>query len=164
MQPIFDKDRTCCFTGHRHIPPSDIPKLTACMEETVEILIQRSFDTFISGGALGFDTLAAETVLRLKKKHPHIRLVMALPCRNQQIKWSPYQQNKYNNILAQSDELIYLSEEYHTGCMHLRNRYMIDNSGLCIAYMTRSGGGTSYTVRYAESQEVETVNIAYLII
>ena len=46
--------------------------------------------------------------------------------------------------------MIYISKEKKKGCMHARNRYMIDNSSLCIAYMTRQSGGTAYTVKYAQ--------------
>ena len=34
---------------------------------------------FGAGGALGFDTLAAQTVLDLKKDYPQIKLILVLP-------------------------------------------------------------------------------------
>ena len=164
MQYTFKKEKTCCFTGHRLIPHTAHQKLQAALDETIEILIGRGYDTFVSGGALGFDMLAAETVLRLKNKYPHVRLVMALPCRNQQAKWKLAEQQRYNSILERADDCIFLSDGYYRGCMHVRNRYMVNNSSICIAYLTREDGGTAYTVRYAEECGVDTANLAYLII
>ncbi len=56
--------------------------------------------------------------------------------------------------------MIYISKEKKKGCMHARNRYMIDNSSLCIAYMTRQSGGTAYTVKYAQENGKKICNIA----
>ena len=56
--------------------------------------------------------------------------------------------------------MIYISKEKKKGCMHARNRYMIDNSSLCIAYMTKHTGGTAYTVEYAQENNKKIFNIA----
>lgn len=74
---------TCCFAGHRDIPPESLPVLAAMLETTVHDLIADGIRYFYAGGALGFDTLAAETVLRLRDQFPQIRLILALPCREQ---------------------------------------------------------------------------------
>ena len=73
------RKKTCCFTGHRTIPPAILPGLSAELESTLLRLIQRGFCYFGAGGALGFDTLCAETVLRFKAQFPHIRLILVLP-------------------------------------------------------------------------------------
>lgn len=77
------KEKTCCFTGHREIPKGMYPMLTAELERKLHGLIQRGFQYFGAGGALGFDTLAAEAVLRLKEQYPDIRLILVLPCPDQ---------------------------------------------------------------------------------
>lgn len=46
------------------------------------------------------------------------------------------------------------------GCMHRRNRHLVDNSGVCVCYLTRNSGGTAYTVNYAKKQGVNVFNIA----
>ncbi len=61
-------DRLCCFTGHRWIEPSLIPLLKLRLRKTAEELALGGISGFICGGALGFDTLAAETVLKLKNR------------------------------------------------------------------------------------------------
>lgn len=54
----------------------------------------------------------------------------------------------------------YTSEEYTRGCMHKRNRHLVDNSSACIAYLTESKGGTAYTVDYAAKHGLTVFNIA----
>jgi hypothetical protein len=37
--------------------------------------------------------------------------------------------------------------------MMVRNRFMVDNSNLCIAYLRKNIGGTAYTVHYSQNGE-----------
>jgi len=160
---MINKSKTCCFTGHRSIPSAQLESVEFYTCKTIESLAAQGYTTFISGGALGFDQLAAKIVLRLKQKYPQLSLIMALPCRNQDETWNTFQKNQYRRILERADSVICLNEKYCTGCMHQRNRFMVDNSDICIAYLTRSSGGTAYTVRYAEESGLGLVNIAHLI-
>lgn len=59
-----------------------------------------------------------------------------------------------------ADKVVYTSQEYTRGCMHKRNRHLVDNSSACISYLTENKGGTFYTVNYAKSKGVEVINIA----
>ena len=60
---------------------------------------------------------------------------------------------------AAADKVIYVSETYYNGCMLVRNRRLVDNSSVCVAYLTHAGGGTAYTVRYAEKSGVPVISI-----
>lgn len=44
--------------------------------------------------------------------------------------------------------------------MAKRNRHLVDNSSVCVAYLTQSGGGTAYTVEYANKHGLKIINIA----
>lgn len=139
----------CCFTGHRDIPPEILPTLAAKLEAIVLELIADDIRYFYAGGALGFDTLAAETILRLHDQFPQIQLILVLPCREQTRGWSAASINRYEHILHRANEVIYTSEHYTRGCMQRRNRFMVDHSAVCVAYCTRSTGGSAYTLQYA---------------
>ena len=76
-------EQTACFTGHRDIPFFCIPSLKRKLKKTVEDLINQGYCYFGAGGALGFDTLAAQTVLDLRKTHSQIKLILVLPCKSQ---------------------------------------------------------------------------------
>ena len=82
------REQTACFTGHRTIPPQQLEDLAQRLRAAVEDAIGRGYRYFGAGGALGFDTLAAQTVLDLKKIYPHIRLILVLPCRSQAERWN----------------------------------------------------------------------------
>ena len=153
----YELSKTCCFTGHRYISGDKWLDIENKTYKICEELTERGFCNFITGGALGFDTMAALCVLRLRQKHKNIKLTVAVPCRNQSEKWHDADQKTYNEILKMADEVKVLSEEYTPECMHRRNRFMVDNSGVCVAYMKKVAGGTAYTVRYAVDNDREVI-------
>lgn len=151
---------TCCFTGHRIIPSGEKETIRNLLETAIEKAIQDGYRFFGAGGALGFDTLAAQTVLTLKQQYPHIRLILVLPCINQANGWKQADIDEYERIKSLADKVVYTSTEYTYGCMHKRNRHLVDNSSLCICYLTKVSGGTAYTARYAESKKISVFNLA----
>ena len=157
---MIRRENTCCFTGHRSILPSDREEITRQLEKTIVELIHAGIDRFIAGGARGFDTLAAQTVLLLRKEYPDIRLILALPCLSQTRGWCKKDIAAYETIKSQADEIVYTSQDYTRGCMHKRNRYMVDNSGICVCCWIRDKGGTAYTVHYAEKKGLKIINTA----
>ena len=154
------KEKTVCFTGHRTIPMLKKWKIEKKLKETLEDLIDNGYCYFGAGGALGFDTIAAQTVLGLKKKHPEIKLILVLPCKNQTRGWEEKDVSVYESIMEQADKVVYTQEHYDRGCMFKRNRHLVDNSSVCVAYLTEEKGGTAYTVNYANQKGVKVINIA----
>lgn len=154
------RDKTACFTGHRMIPAKQLSSITCALENTVTELIASGIQYFGCGGAIGFDMLAGFSILKLKEKYPHIRLIMVLPCRDQDKLWQQGDKDKYKELLSKADKVKFLQDEYDDDCMLRRNRHLVDNSNVCIAYMTRERGGTGYTVRYATKNSVRVINIA----
>ena len=160
---VFDTDLssiTCCFTGHRRLDGVDTLTLRARIEQTVRFLIDEGYTRFCAGGALGFDTLAAQTVLALRAQYPQIRLILMLPCRNQHQYWSPKDRAAYLDICGKADEVTYTAEQYSSGCMHKRNRALVEASSACICYVTQNSGGTYYTVQQARKGGLHVINVA----
>ncbi len=153
------RDRTCCFTGHRFIPGDILPELSGRLEATLHRLIRDGIRYFGAGGALGFDTLAAETVLSLRELYPQIRLILVLPCRDQASGWRHADIMRYENTLKKADKVVYTSEHYYRGCMSRRNRHLVDNSSVCVAYCTRSTGGSACTMNYAIKQGLTVISL-----
>lgn len=153
-------NRTCCFTGHRKIPLDQLESVTQRLRDAVIASIKDGYLYFGAGGALGFDTLAARTVLDLKKDYPQIKLILVLPCRTQSRGWKQEDIEEYNRIMKAADKVVYTSQDYYNGCMHKRNRHLVDNSSLCICYLNSNTGGTAYTVDYAISVGCRVSNIA----
>jgi len=150
----------CCFSGHREIPEEDRGALEALLDRYVTRLADCGTKEFYCGGALGFDTLAAQAVLRARERDPALRLYLAIPYRGMELHWSPEKRAPYRHIAAQADRVVYLAERYDSGCMLRRNRYMADRSSICLCYMLKNTGGTAYTVAYALKRGLEVVNLA----
>ena len=156
----FEKSTTCFFTGHRIISEETMSALAADLDIVLDELISDGIDTFICGGAVGFDTLAACRVIVAKKRFPNITLELILPCRDQTAKWrKSYDIALYQRIKGLADSVVYVSETYSPECMHLRNRTMADRSSVCVAYYNGRGGGTAYTVRYARDRGLSVINL-----
>ena len=72
----FNKETTLCFTGHRSqkLPWKFNEQDPRCLQmkstlyKELECAIDDGYTTFITGMALGFDMIAAELLLELKKK------------------------------------------------------------------------------------------------
>lgn len=156
----YSKYNACCLTGHRVLSKKKIEKIVKRLDEEVDRLINKGVRDFISGGALGFDHIAASLVITKKQQGAGIRLIFALPCRNQDEKWTDRQKQLYNSLLCEADEIIYVSEEYTPDCMKERNCFMVDNSAYCISALLRGLTGTGQTVRYAQQQGLEVINVA----
>lgn len=162
------KSKTCCFSGHR---PKSLPwgyeergkkfkKFQKQLKPEIIKAICNGYENFISGMAMGMDMLAAEVVLKLKKKHSNIKLECAIPCTNQTEKWMDSYKNRYEKILSKADKVTMHSDKnYFAGCMQIRNKFMVDNSSLIIALYNGTSGGTKQTLDYAKKQNLNLVII-----
>ena len=140
---------TCAFTGHRHLPPEITKRL---IKKAVLPLIEQGVTTFYNGMAIGFDLLAAETVLSLIKEFPSLRLIACIPCYGQEKSFSAEDKKRYVRILKQVDEQVLLSDSYYRGCMQVRDQYMVNEADVLVAYCEKTTGGAAYTVKYCQKK------------
>lgn len=154
------REKTCCFTGHRKIPINSLKEIEEGLEKEISELTLHGITDFAAGGALGFDTMAAQAVLRAREQNPLIRLILVLPCITQSHRWSDYEKKLYEDIRSRADKVVYTSQEYTSSCMLKRNRQLVDCSSVCICYLKQEKGGTAYTVDYAKKQKIEIINLA----
>ena len=157
---MTDKQKTCCFSGHRVLSQKKIEKTLKRLHEEVDQLIENGVTDYVSGGAIGFDAICSSLIISKKQQGADIRLIFALPCRNQDEKWTDRQKRLYRSLLAEADEIIYVSEEYTPNCMKERNFFMVDNSAYCICALLKDISGTGQTVRYAQRQGLRIINVA----
>ena len=104
------KESSCCFTGHRKMSSGQHNCVVERIKSEIILMIENGVRYFCAGGALGFDTIAALTVLSLKNKYPHIRLILVLPCRDQTNGWREADIKTYNHIFENADTIVYTSE------------------------------------------------------
>ena len=156
---MIQKSLACSFTGHRIIAKKFRDTLPGQLERQIRRLIEKGTVDFITGGALGFDTLAAQIVLKLREEFPQIRLVLALPCKDQTRGWSSIDKARYEQIIQAADVVHYTGTRYTMDCMMRRNRFMVDNSAACVFFLTNQRSGTYKTVAYAMEQGLQLYNI-----
>lgn len=130
------------------------------LDASIKLCIDRGYENFITGGAMGFDTMAACRVIAARKRYGGIRLILALPCRTQTEKWPMEDVKLYRRILGMADEAIYLADFYSRECYYVRNDWMVDHSQVCISYLTKNRGGTLYTVNRARRAGLTVCNLA----
>ncbi len=161
----MDKERTCCFTGHR---PDKLPwgerendpgceRLKRSIAQAVEDAYVSGIRHFISGMARGCDLYCAEAVLALREYHPDITLECARPCETQADSWPEGERERYQTILGQCDFETLVQHGYDRFCMMRRNRYIVDRSSRLIAvYNGVPKGGTAQTLLYAMKKGLDT--------
>lgn len=152
--------RTCCFTGHRPnkfpwgYDESD-PRCIHYKQQLRDIIVnlyKDGINWFIVGGAVGFDTWAAEIIIDLKKEHKDIILEVAIPCRTQDSLWPKKSKDRYKNIIDNAQKLTIISHEYTDSCMQQRNEYMLKKSSVVVAGIIEGvRGGTFNTIKKARA-------------
>lgn len=155
----MNKATACCFTGHRTLPANKIQTLITNLDREIDALIEKGVTDFISGGALGFDQIAASLIVIKKETGKNIRLIFVLPCKNQDTLWNEEQKKLYQGLLGEADEIIFVSEEYTPLCMRKRNNYMVEHSAYCICALLHEKSGTGQTVRFARKKGLKIINV-----
>ena len=149
------KSITCCVTGHREIPEDKLTYVRYRIISEVQNAIEKGKTRFITGCAQGVDMIFAEAVLTLKKElHPEITLHAAVPFRAQYERM--LRDPAARHMLDSCSSIDIVSEEYHKGVYHIRNRFMVDRSSMIIGVFDgRYTGGTHYTLKYAQQAGID---------
>lgn len=148
----------CCFTGYR---PQKFPfplspgnpgydQFENALTECLLNLAEENCRIFFTGMAMGFDIIAAETVLMLKKTMAaDIRLVCVLPFAGQGDSFPVEWKKRFYDLLDSADRVEILSEKYYGGCYQARNKYLVDHSDFVVSWYDGKAGGTRNTLNYA---------------
>ena len=149
LEKLHIQPKSCAFTGHRVLEDDfSLRKLRREIKNAVE----KSVKVFYTGMAKGFDLIAAEEVLKIKKSYPDVKIVACIPFYEQEKSFSEEDKKRYAKILKNADEIVYVSEYYFKGCMQKRDRYMADRADMLITYCKKETGGTAYTVNYFQKK------------
>ena len=157
-------NRTVCFTGHRTIA-EDKETLSARLYALLERFVtEQKITDFYTGGAVGWDALAALTVLKLRESYPEVKLHLVLPCpfEEQSAKWNEAQKEEHKHIASLADTKEFTSEHLVKNAMKIRNARLVElASDYCICYWNPKHyrSGTGQTVRMAQKKGIEVINL-----
>lgn len=154
--------KSACFTGHRNFTGNTKNLDTRLYDILERAITKKNVADFYTGGAVGWDELAARTVLKLREIYPHIKLHLILPCSNEEqtAKWTKEQKTEFYRILALTDTVEYISEHYYNGCMKIRNARLVELADFCFCFWdtNRQKSGTAQTVRMAQRKKIMIIN------
>jgi uncharacterized phage-like protein YoqJ len=156
-------NKTCCFAGSCSTFfdefSQDSVQIKSLLKNEIEKAIKEGYDCFITGMNLGFDMWAAEAVIELRKKYPHIKLVAALPGQNQEENWSHVVRAKYKYLLMRVDVLYYVHRGiYEPYYMVEKDKHIVDKSSLLITMFDENEGGV-YAFDYALKKGIHVIQI-----
>ena len=143
--------KACSFTGHRQIKYEHRARISELVARAIDYAYNEGCREFITGGALGFDTVAAREIVKFRLAHHDVRFIILIPCFEQDKKWSDAERRLYEYLLKEANEVIFVSEEYTDTCMKERNRRLAERADILIAYVGRQNSGAAQTVRMAEA-------------
>lgn len=143
-------EKACALTGHRSLP-ADFDRNH--LYDTLENLIEGGYRIFYCGMAQGFDLLALQCLVDLKRKY-RLYLEACIPYPGQSARYPEPDKDDYKYLLGWCDKKTVLYGAYTDGCFLARDRYMVDGADAVLAYCTRNTGGTAYTVRYAKKKGI----------
>lgn len=150
-------NKSVCFSGHRpeKLPGKGIPDdpqtkyIKDLIGNKIQICICEGYTYFISGVARGIDLWAAKLVIDYRTINPQIKLICVKPVANQGYNFPEEDKLLYDDVVANADTVICTSESYRRSCYMIRNKYMVDNSDLLIAFVKEYKSGTGQTIKYA---------------
>jgi len=138
---------TICFTGHRRLPLPE-SRYHIKLGQVIGRAIDAGHRSFISGGAVGIDQIAAQQVLKLGAE-----LTIAKPFPSQDKIWPDGIKKRFAQICSCTSNVIDVSPDPFTARkMQVRNEWMVNHSDIVIAVFNSTPGGTMNCINYAKSQ------------
>ena len=129
------------FCGHREVQEPE--KVQKWLYETVSGLILEGADVFYLGGYGEFDRMALSVVNKTKEAHPDVRAILVLPYLDRSMDLDAYDGSIYPPLEK-------VPRRY---AISRRNRWMVDQADVVVAYVIHEWGGAATTLRYAEAKK-----------
>lgn len=158
---IQDKNKTCCFIGHRKLERTT--ELESALKDVIYKLIDCGFVEFIFGDHSEFNDLCYEVVTEIKKEIPYIRRIhfrTVYPDTDEytdRLLISGYEESFFPKKIASAGRAVYVE----------RNRAMIEASDVCVFYCRQFGceslgsrkSGTKIAYDYAVVRKKAVINL-----
>ena len=154
IELITERNKRVCFAGHREVYQREINEK---VKNIIADLARQGSIEFLTGGMGKFDRICSGAVRSTKKDFPNMKLWLVLPYMLKSINTQrDYFCELYDEIILPDG-----SENAHRkAAITMRNRWIVEQSGIMLAYVGRSFGGAYQTIRYAQKHGgVEIINL-----
>ncbi len=138
------------FCGHRQLPK--LEQVNVWLNILLPAMMEGGADKFYLGGYGDFDLLAAKAVKAQKSRYPHIQSVLVLA----------YPKREFNNLIYDTSFYPELKNVKPGKEIVERNRFMVDNSDVVVAYVNRCVGGAACTLSYARQRKKVILKYPYI--
>ena len=130
------------FCGHGDVWRPD--EVRHWLYKTVEnLIVEEAANIFLLGGYGAFDHIASSVIWELKKKYSQIESILVLPYLNKKV-----DEGQYDITIYPALEKV--PKRY---AIPHRNRYMVNDAEVVIAYVRHSWGGAAQTLEYAKKKK-----------
>lgn len=162
---MTNKTKIIGVTGHRKLFHKVSHIKYTLRKSLIYLKDNKGYSKVITGMALGFDTLVAETCVDIG-----IPFIAYLPFENQHEKWGVAQRSRFDLLLKKAEDVHVISRGPWENWKYLeRDRVIVENCDLLLAYFNeekyrdKTGSGTGFTIAKAESEGVPWRNVFNLI-
>ena len=144
----MDKNKTCCFFGHREVIHNIRPKLTEIIEK---LITEDNVTEFYVGHQGQFDNMVYSVLKELKAKYPQIRYTVVLAYMpNEHIKEVYGEDTLFPNGLETVSKRFAISK---------RNDWMILHSDIAVCYVWKVTGGATKFRGKSEKNGLRIIDI-----
>lgn len=142
------------ITGHRDVKSDTKQKLHEAVTSMVPVWGTEIH--FVTGGAVGFDLIAAEYALEHGYRYT---IILPFPFAIHTRFWSNNQRKRLEEVINKATEYLVLGYEYKPSSYFKRDKAIVDKSETVLCYHDgREKGGTWYTIKYARKKQKEILN------
>ena len=143
-----NKEKTCCFFGHREVTHNIKDKLIAIIEK---LITEDNVTEFYVGNQGQFDSMVYSVLKELKAKYPHIRYTVVLA-------YMPDEHIKkvYGEDTLFPDGMESVPKKF---AISKRNDCMIQQSGFAVCYVHKITGGAAKFREKAEKKGLRVIDV-----
>ena len=144
----MDKNKTCCFFGHREVTHNIREKLKATIEK---LITEDNVTEYYVGHQGQFDNMVYSVLKELKAKFPQIRYTVVLA----------YMPDEHIIELFGEDTLFPdgLESVPKRFAISKRNDWMINQSGYAVCYVHKVTGGAAKFREKAEKKGLQIIDV-----
>ena len=143
-----NKEKTCCFFGHREVTHNIRDRLTAIIKK---LITEENVTEFYVGNQGQFDSMVYSVLKELKANYPHIRYTVVLA----------YMPDEYIKEVYGEDTLFTDGTETvpKKFAISKRNAWMVQQSGFVVCYVHKIMGGAAKFREKAEKRGLQIIDV-----